>query len=148
MKMLKASLYLRSGMSFLANQSGKKINFKNMKALMWMIGLVLIASLSSFKGEKKTTASEPAPVMNNSITGIVLDSTTGEALAGVEVRVEGTERKVYTDFDGKFVFEGIQPGSYKLSTSYISYKEKETPALSVKTNELHALNLELEPANK
>lgn len=119
-----------------------------MKTFIWMASVALFVSLNSFKGEKKAEAAEPAPVVTNSITGIVLDGATGEALTGVEVRVEGTDLKAYTDFDGKFVFEGIQPGNYKICTSYISYKEKETPALSVKNNELHALNLELEPANE
>ena len=119
-----------------------------MKTIIWMASLVLFVSLSSFTGEKKAVTAEPAPVVTNSITGIVLDSATGEALTGVEVSVEGTDLKTYTDFDGKFHFEGIQPGSYKICTSYISYKEIETPALSVKNNELHALNLELDSANE
>lgn len=110
--------------------------------------MVLFFGLSSFKSEKNAASSEAAPVINNSITGVVLDRTTGEALTGVEVRVEGTNLKAYTDFDGKFAFEGIKPGSYKVRTSYISYKESETPVLSVKMNELHALNIEMESVTK
>lgn len=119
-----------------------------MKAILFITGLALMVSLSSFKGEKKAASAESAPVANNSITGVVMDRTTGEALTGVEVRVEGTELKAYTDFDGKFVFEGLKTGNYKISTNYISYKGAETPVLSVKANELHALNIELESVNK
>jgi len=56
------------------------------------------------------------------LTGSVVDLTSGEALAGVEIKIEGTDQKVYTDFDGNFKFESIKPGKYNLVASYISYK--------------------------
>ena len=118
-----------------------------MKALLLFSAMVLFLGLSSFNGEKKSTA-KPAPVMNNTITGIVMDQSTGESLTGVEVRIEGTDLKVYTDFDGKFSFEGVKPGNYKVCTNLISYKVAETPSLSVKANEFHALNIELAPVTK
>ena len=40
----------------------------------------------------------------------------------------------YTDFDGKFTFENIKPGEYKLVTNYISYK-KGTEILKVNNKE-------------
>ncbi|NLX73605.1 MAG: carboxypeptidase-like regulatory domain-containing protein [Bacteroidales bacterium] len=92
---------------------------------------------------------EPAaePVANNAITGIVLDKTTGEALTGVEVRVEGTDLKTYTDFDGKFVFDGVKAGEYKVKANYISYQDCETKAIKVNRNEFHALKMQLETVN-
>lgn len=119
-----------------------------MKPIVLFTAIALFMGFSSLKGEKKSTPTPLVNAINNSITGIVLDGSTGESLTGVEVRVEGTEMKTYTDFDGKFVFEGVKPGNYKISTNYISYKCSETQDLSVKNNQLHALNIELVPVTK
>jgi hypothetical protein len=118
-----------------------------MKTVVFFAAMVLFLGFSSFKIEKKA-ASKSAPVMNNIITGTVMDQSTGEALTGVEVRIEGTDLKAYTDFDGKFSFEGVKSGNYKICTNFISYKVAETPALSVKSNEFHALNIEIVPVTK
>ncbi len=56
------------------------------------------------------------------LSGTVIDSESGELLVGVEVSLEGTEAKTYTDFDGNFSLKNVQPGEYKLVTNYISYK--------------------------
>ncbi|GAO28352.1 beta-sandwich domain-containing protein [Geofilum rubicundum] len=79
---------------------------------------------------------------------MVLDKTTGESLTGVEVRVEGTDLKTYTDFDGKFVFENVKAGEYKVMANYISYGNNETKPIKVNSNELHALNLQMETLDK
>jgi len=54
---------------------------------------------------------------------VVTDKSSSEALVGVEVQIEGTNQKVYTDFDGKFTFCNLKPGEYKLVASYISYEK-------------------------
>lgn len=63
-----------------------------------------------------------------SISGQVLDQTTGEVLAGVKVEIEDSaiNKKIYayTDLDGNFQVEGLKPGTYQLSTSFISYTTK------------------------
>jgi len=54
------------------------------------------------------------------ITGIVLSSSTGNSpLVNALVYIKGKtiEKSVYTDGDGKFVFDNIAPGSYKLEIS-------------------------------
>ena len=58
------------------------------------------------------------------IEGKVIDENTGEGLPGVEVKLLGSEKVIYTDFDGNFSIEGIIPGSYSLSADYISYNRK------------------------
>jgi hypothetical protein len=66
-------------------------------------------------------------------SGNVIDQKSGEALVGVEVKLEGTDVKTYTDFDGHFVFENLKPGEYKLVSSYTSY-DKNVKNLDVKSN--------------
>ncbi|TLX77781.1 carboxypeptidase-like regulatory domain-containing protein [Labilibacter sediminis] len=91
-----------------------------MKTTLQIIGLLTIVLFSSFKGEKD--AGTTATTAN--IEGIVIDETSGETLVGVEVFIEGTDLKTYTDFDGNFVFNNMNVGEYSISAKLISYKSK------------------------
>lgn len=63
-----------------------------------------------------------SPVKSTSvITGKVLDLSSGEALAGVKISIEGTCISVFTDLEGNFTIDGMQPGTYNLISSLISY---------------------------
>ena len=76
-----------------------------------------------------------APVASVSVAGTVVDFATGEALTGVEISLEGTDQKVYSDFDGNFSFEHINPGEYNVVASFISYKNSLIENIDVsKTN--------------
>ena len=63
-----------------------------------------------------------APVQMVTLKGKVVDINSGEFLTGVEVTIEGTTIKAYTDFDGNFEIKDVKPGTYNLIASYISYK--------------------------
>jgi len=56
------------------------------------------------------------------ISGRVIDKLTGEALAGVEIKLMDTDLKIYTDFDGNFEIRNINPGAHALLVDYISYQ--------------------------
>lgn len=57
------------------------------------------------------------------IKGKVTDSTTGEALIGATVQIEGTTKAAATDIDGLFTFSGLdESANYTLTIKYISYK--------------------------
>jgi len=102
-----------------------------------------INSNSENKSKSTETASTNEVV---SISGKVIDFTSGEALAGVEVAIEGSSKKVYTDFDGKFKIENIKPGAYNLIASFISYNKSLIEKLKIeKSNE--ELNIKLQPEN-
>jgi hypothetical protein len=60
-----------------------------------------------------------------SLSGKVIDNGTGETLAGVLVKIDGSGKKIYTDFQGKFEIPDLLPGSYSISTSLISYESGE-----------------------
>jgi hypothetical protein len=91
-----------------------------MKRILFMSALVLLISGSMMAKSKE---SKDSGVNATVISGKVLDQRTGELLAGVAVTVEGTNIKAYTDFDGRFIIRGIQPGTYTLTTSIISYEK-------------------------
>lgn len=95
---------------------------------------------------KTTEAIAPIALANVSISGKVIDLTSGEALAGVEVAIEGSTTKVHTDFDGNFKIENLQPGAYNLIASYISYNKSFIEKLEAgKSNQ--GLNIKLQSAN-
>ena len=61
------------------------------------------------------------PTQTITLKGKVVDFNSGESLTGVEVAIEGSSVKTYTDFDGNFEIKDVKPGNYNLVASYISY---------------------------
>lgn len=55
------------------------------------------------------------------VTGTVTDNSSNETLAGVEVRVKGTNIVTYTNFDGNFFLPELPAGTYTLEFNYITY---------------------------
>lgn len=110
-------------------------------ALIFVSIFVLSISLVSASNEENTK-SESA-VMTTSVSGIVLDKITGEALVGVKVTLDGSDQSVYTDFDGNFEFDGVIPGNVELTASYISYKKK-TEKVSVDLSKSNSVQVQIE----
>ncbi len=106
-----------------------------------LIGIMLLTSMSLMANENKKTASENSaeaqatPTAMKSITGKVVDLSTGEALAGVTVLIDGTDMVAFTDFDGKFKFSNVNLNAAKISASFISY-EKSLLNISPSSSEL------------
>ena len=99
--------------------------------------------VSKSKSTETVASSAIAPV---SISGKVIDLISGEALAGVEVTIEGSTKKVHTDLDGNFKIENLQPGAYNLIASYISYNKSFIEKLEIgKSNQ--SLNIKLQSSN-
>ena len=74
------------------------------------------------------------PLMSFAQTGIirgaVFDAATGDPLIGVTVQIDGTTNGSATDFDGKFEIK-IEPGTYEVVASYISYATLRVEGVSV-----------------
>ncbi len=93
---------------------------KSLKALIitmavFTTGIFIQVNASELEKESIATAS---------LTGSIVDLHTGEALAGVKIEMEETKDSFYTDLDGNFSVNNLQPGYYTLSTSLISYELK------------------------
>jgi len=95
-----------------------------MKKLAILFVSILVFSVSFAKATNDDNGSVKSAVMTTSVSGKVLDKITGEALAGVKISIEGTEKSVYTDFDGHFEIGGIREGKLEIKAQYISYKQK------------------------
>ena len=103
--------------------------------------MIIVLSLAAFAGNTDfpskimiETKTEAAVV---SLSGNVIDEISGEALVGVEIKIEGSDTKTYTDFDGHFVISNLKAGQCKLVTSYTSYnKNEKTLLVNSKTNQV------------
>ncbi|MBN2166372.1 MAG: carboxypeptidase-like regulatory domain-containing protein [Marinilabiliaceae bacterium] len=115
-----------------------------MKAFTLIVALFLTVATGNYATGKK----ECSKIENPCLSGIITDAQTGETLVGVEVCIEGTDFKTYTNFDGEFVFEGLKPGSYKIQTNYVSYKSSDLKLVTVKSNEVHLLTVKLKAQNE
>lgn len=85
-----------------------------------LLTLVIIFVLTSFGFAQKGT-----------IRGTVFDNSTGEALIGVTVLIQGTTTGAVTDFDGNFEIKA-DAGVYNLQVSYVSYAGLTIQAVEVK----------------
>lgn len=81
------------------------------------------------------------------IEGKIIDKTTNEALAGVAIQLSGSEQKVYTDFEGNFIIDGIRPGVYDIDVLYVSYQGLTLENISTNANGL-TLKVELESVSE
>lgn len=104
------------------------------------LALVLNASVFA-EGNNTTTPPSKATAV---LTGKVLDNITGETLAGVAVAIEGTELQVYTDLDGNFSINNIEPGTYNLILSMISYKNSLVENVQLEANDKEVLDIKLD----
>ena len=103
----------------------------------------LFVSVADEKDGKVNVNVEKSPVF---FSGNVADKITGEALAGVEIRIEGISKKVYTDFDGNFSFDDVSPGEYSISANYISYQNKKIEKIDINFVNNY-VDVKLEPQN-
>ncbi len=96
-----------------------------MKKIVMALCLVVltIATFAESKESKTETASIIVAPVATELSGIITDKNSNEILTGVEVRIEGTNLKAYTDLDGMFSFKNLTPGEYKLVANYISYEK-------------------------
>ena len=57
-----------------------------------------------------------------SVSGKVIDESTGQVLPGATVVLEGTTTGTVADYDGNFTLSNISPGTYNLVVNFVSYK--------------------------
>lgn len=91
-----------------------------MKTLSIIITIVLLQIATIFAGNDNN------PKVNNTqtttISGKIVDFNNQEGLAGVAVKIVGTNDVIYTDFDGNFFIDNILANSeVRLQVNYISY---------------------------
>ena len=77
------------------------------------------------------------------LMGTVVDESTGEALPGVRIKIDGLSHDVYTDLDGNFEVRDMKAGTYDIEISLVSYKENTINDLVLGSGAKSALKVEL-----
>lgn len=90
--------------------------------------LLLISWLSGIAPVTLYAQSPSDPVINSTLTGIVLDSKTASPIIGALVRIKGTTNQVLTDAKGNFQFKTGQKLPYIIEAVFIGYKKQEIQA--------------------
>lgn len=113
----------------------KAINSMIKKVILTTMVAALAISVFAEKTDSKRETKTESAVLT--LSGNVIDEVSGEALVGVEVKVEGSDQKTYTDFDGHFVIDNLKAGDCKLVASYTSYNKNEKSfKVNSKTNQV------------
>ncbi|TAG52587.1 MAG: TonB-dependent receptor [Cytophagales bacterium] len=84
-----------------------------------------------------------AQAQKGKIAGKIIDKKTGEDIIGATITLEGTTNGVSSDIDGKY-FMQVEPGTYTILISYISYKTLKMEGIVVKPGELTYLDGSIE----
>ena len=88
--------------------------------LLSSLSIALLAPLSA--AAQRTSAQQPAPPYR--IAGVIVDASTGAPVspADVSISVGDDETKTTVDQDGRFSFEGVEPGKkYRLYAAALGY---------------------------
>ena len=80
------------------------------------------------------------------VAGHIEDASTGEALIGVAVLIEGAGRGSTTDLEGNYVLLNLRPGSYTLIFSYIGYQGQRVTDIQVTSGQTTRIDIELNQA--
>lgn len=84
--------------------------------------LLLLFPFSVFSGNTNEAAARMQ------VSGKVIDQSSLEELAGVEVRIQNTDIVTFTDLDGRFSFASLPAGNYTLEFRLVSYRITQTIA--------------------
>ena len=94
-----------------------------MKKIIFFVASLFLVVHLAFGTDKVIKTETTSTSTQNNITGKVIDKLTGEGLVGVEIRLIGTDIKVYSDLDGNFAINNAPAGAQAIKISYISYEE-------------------------
>jgi len=110
-----------------------------------LISAALLLTALIFNNKVFATGDMPAnSAAKSGISGKVVDNKTGESLVGVVIEVEGTDQKVYSDLDGNFAINNLEPGQYSLVLSLISYKNSLVENLKLNPGKKETIDIKLD----
>jgi hypothetical protein len=83
---------------------------------------------------------------NGSLSGKIIDKSTGEEIIGAVVKIEGTNTATTSDLSGNYVLK-VPVGTHTISCNFISYRKVIINNLVVKEGENIVLDFTLESDN-
>ncbi|WP_333600145.1 TonB-dependent receptor [Flavobacterium sp.] len=81
------------------------------------------------------------------IKGIVIEDKTGQPLPGATITILGLNKSRVTDAEGTFMFSKIEPGTYEVKVTALTFQEKEITEVIVIKDEILTLTISLEEKN-
>ncbi len=81
------------------------------------------------------------------IAGLITDATTGEALIGANVIIEGTTQGAASNIDGYYAILNVPPGTYTLRISMIGYTKTNITDIRVNIDQTSNVDAKLSPAS-
>jgi len=116
-----------------------------MKTISKILVIALVAVSvnvnANVKGDDKSTTSSSTSVATLTISGQVVDKETGEALAGVAVKIDNST--TYTDFEGNFSATVMGCQTVSINANLISYNPQEVKVDATTCN--GTIKVELNP---
>jgi uncharacterized protein YdeI (BOF family) len=115
---------------------------QTMKKIIPILLMAVMTLPALASAENKETKNIKETTEATVLMGTVVEQSTGEALPGAQVTINGKET-VYTDLDGNFEVRDIKAGTYNLEISLISYEQNKIQNLVISSNKKSALKVEL-----
>ena len=119
--------------------------------IFFIIGIIFSAVSNShtLTGElplvtEKTGVPGSSEDGDGKITGLIIDKTNNEVITSAIVTIEKSGyKKIYvSDFQGKYLFEELTSGEYKIIVSRLGY-QTQTLEISINSGEIKSLNIYL-----
>ena len=96
-----------------------------------ILGFLICISAISFAQEN-----------TGSIAGALTDQEmNNDPLAFANVLIKGNTKGTTSDFDGLYVIDGLEPGTYTVVFSYLGYETVEVPDVTVEAGKVTEINL-------
>ncbi len=78
------------------------------------------------------------------ISGTIVDGENGETIIGASIGIVGTTKGAASDIDGNYTISNLEPGTYDLRVSYISYQTQNITGVEVVAGETTRLDVVLQ----
>lgn len=81
---------------------------------------------------------------HGTISGRIREASTGEALRGATVILEGTKKGAISDPKGNFLIKSVAPGIYSIMVRYVGYETKRIPNIIVTPGKVTTVSVVLD----
>src|SRR5688572_8195319 len=77
------------------------------------------------------------------VTGVVTDAVTNQPLSGVQIAAEGSTIGNLTNQDGRYLLQGLRPGTYTITATLIGHSTGRTQNVRVVANQAATVDFRL-----
>ena len=100
----------------------------NLRSLIFLISLLSLTSIYS---------------QSSGFSGMVIEDKTGQPLPGATITILESNKSKVSDANGTFSFSNVEPGTYKIKVSALSFIDKEISEVVIVKDEIYNLTISL-----